>query len=170
MARCEMAVEIDAPVETVWALTQNAGRRPEWDYRILKVTLLNAESPDTGVKLRSEGKMGRRFHLDMEYVAFEPNRRSAVKMLKIAGMPFAGGGGSWRYEAIAPGKSRFQTTIQMNPKPSAIMRWADKRLLEPMLKWMTKRSLNQLKLVAEADARKASHSAFPPASALGREA
>jgi hypothetical protein len=82
MARCEMQVEINAPVETAWALTQNAKRRPERDFRVNKVELLGTDTPNKGVKLRSEGSMLGRFSFDMEYV---PSSRTAVPRSKCCG-------------------------------------------------------------------------------------
>jgi hypothetical protein len=155
MAGCELELEIDAPVALVWSLTQDAARRPEWDYRITRVELLSAAAPDKGVKLRSEGSftgMGS-FHTDLEHVVFEPGKRSAVKLLGGRGLPFVSGGGSWRYEQLAGDRCRFRTTLQMHTRRTWYSAAADRLLLEPFLRWMTRRSLRQLKRLAEAEAR-----------------
>lgn len=151
MASCNFSVDIEAPIETVWLLTQSPARRPEWDYRIIKAELVDASAPQKGAKFRSIGRLFGPFQLEMEYVTVEPNQRSAVRLVASKGIPFKSGGGSWHYKDLGNGRSRFSTNIRMKTNRSWFGNIADRYILEPFLKWMTIKSLKKLKAVAEAD-------------------
>jgi hypothetical protein len=152
MAKCDFSIEIGAPIDAVFALTQDPSRRKEWDFRITGAKLLNAERPNKGVRMRSEGRFGGAFAVEMEYVAFEPGRGSAVKVVRAEGLPFIRGGGSWKYENLGEGRCRFRTTLQMFPADRPLSKLADRWVLEPFLAWMTRKSLRALKAVAEREA------------------
>lgn len=155
MAGCEYRIEINAPAEIVWAMTQDCGKRPSWDYRISRVSLVGAEAAGKGVTVRSEGSMLGPFLIEMQYVAFEPYSRSAVKLTRVKGMPIEGGGGSWRYERLENGGCRFTTKLQFMPRKMPFAKAADRLVLEPVIRWMTRKSLAKLKMVCEEEAAKA---------------
>jgi hypothetical protein len=154
MANCKLAIEIDAPIEVVWDLTQDPKRRAEWDFRIKEAELLDATSPRKGAKFRSRGSLIGGFELKMEYVTVELYRRSAVKLLESKGVPFKSGGGSWHYRSLDTGKTCFETNIRMMTGTSMFDKFVDYWFAGPFLKWMTLKSLKKLKIVAEADVLK----------------
>ncbi|WP_123041553.1 SRPBCC family protein [Cohnella candidum] len=154
MARYDTSIEIDAPVELVWTLTQSAERRPEWDGRVQWVELLNAETQKKGTVMRTLGSTwGRPFYFDLETVVFEPCRRCAVVLVGSKGMPFVKGGGTWKYEELGESRCRFRATQNFNAKNSLFGRIADKLFYQPYLERTTEQSLIRLKKVAEADAK-----------------
>jgi hypothetical protein len=132
-------------------LTQNPARRHEWDYRIQKAELIDANEPRKGAKFRSMGSLLGPFQLEMVYVTAELNQRSAVKLVGSKGLPFKSGGGSWHYKDLGNGRSRFETNIRMKTDNTWVGKIVDRFCLQPFLKWMTLKSMKKLKAVAEND-------------------
>lgn len=154
MARYDTSIEIDAPVEVVWALTQSAERRPEWDGRVERVELLNADTQKKGTIMRTLGSAwGKPFYFDLETVVFEACSKCSVTLVGSRGMPFVKGGGTWKYEELGESRCRFRATQNFNPRDTLLGRIADKLLYQPYLVRTTNQSLIRLKKVAEADAR-----------------
>jgi len=151
VANCKVSIDINAPVESVWLLTQNPNRRPEWDFRIKKAELLDASLLQKGAKLRSRGSLFGSFEIEIVYVTVEPNKRSAVKVQKFKGLPFVSGAGSWRYTKLDEGRCKFETHLIMNTKDSWAGKLLDRIIMQPFLLWMTNKSLKKLKYVAERD-------------------
>lgn len=155
MAKFDIAIEIDAPIEVVWILTQSAERRPEWDSRVERVELLNADSQQKGAVMRTIGKAwGKPFHMDLKTVAFDICQRCAVVLVGANGMPFDKGGGTWKYEALGDSRCRFRATQNFSPKDTRFGRFADRWLYQPYLARTTKKSLHRLKKIAETEARR----------------
>jgi Polyketide cyclase / dehydrase and lipid transport. len=154
MARYDTSIEIDAPIELVWALTQSPERRPEWDSRVQRVELLNADTQRKGTIMRTLGQSwGKPFYFDLETVVFEPGRKCAVMLVGSKGMPFVKGGGTWRYEELGASRCRFQATQNFTPKDTWLGRIADRLLYQPYLARTTEQSMRLLKQLAEADAK-----------------
>ena len=155
MAKYDTSIDIDAPIEIVWALTQSAERRPEWDGRVSRVELLNADTQKKGTIMRTLGKAwGRPFYFDLETVVFEPGSKCAVVLVGSKGMPFVKGGGTWKYEELGDTRCRFRATQNFTPKDTLLGRIADRFMYQSYLARMTEQSLKLLKKVAEADAKK----------------
>lgn len=162
MAKFDMTIEIDAPVELVWALTQSAERRPEWDRRVERVELLNAESQRKGTIMRTIGKAwGRPFHMDLETVGFDIGRRCSVLLVGAQGMPFVKGGGTWKYEQLEENRCRFRATQNFGAKDTRLGRLVDRWMYQPYLVRTTRQSLALLKKIAEVEAKQ-SHSSVRP--------
>ncbi|MFD0671133.1 SRPBCC family protein [Cohnella sp. GCM10027633] len=156
MAKFDIAIEIEAPVELVWVLTQSAERRPEWDSRVERVSLLNAETQQKGAVMRTIGRSwGKAFHMDLETVAFENCRRCAVVLVGSEGLPFAKGGGTWKYEELGETRCRFRATQNFTPEDTRFGRFADRWLYQRYLARTTRQSLALLKKIAEAEAKQA---------------
>ena len=155
MAKYDTSIDIDAPIEIVWALTQSAERRPEWDGRVNRVELLNADTQKKGTIMRTLGKAwGRPFYFDLETVVFEPGSKCAVVLVGSKGMPFVKGGGTWKYEELGDTRCRFRATQNFTPKDTLLGRIADRFMYQSYLARTTEQSLKLLKKVAEADAKK----------------
>lgn len=155
MATFDIAIEIDAPIELVWVLTQSAERRPEWDARVERVELLNSESQQKGTIMRTVGKAwGRPFYMDLKTVAFDIGQRCAVVLVGAEGMPFDKGGGTWKYEELGESRCRFRATQNFTPKDTRFGKFADRWLYQPYLARTTKQSMLRLKRIAETEARR----------------
>jgi ribosome-associated toxin RatA of RatAB toxin-antitoxin module len=92
----ERAIDIPAPVEWLFDLTQDYARRLDWDPFLVKAEL-HGEHADVGVRAWCVSRLPR-WGMETEYVTFQRPKVVAVKMTK--GPPilrmFAG---SWRFEA-----------------------------------------------------------------------
>lgn len=155
MAKFDIDIEIDAPVEVVWVLTQSAQRRPEWDVRVTRAELLNADDQRKGTIMRTIGKAwGKSFHMDLETVVFDIGQRCTVLLVGAQGLPFAKGGGTWKYEELGETRCRFRATQSFSPNATRLGRLADRWLYQPYLARTTRQSLLRLKRLAESEAKR----------------
>ena len=102
MPTFEQTIEINAEPAELFALTQDYNRRLEWDP-FLKTAELHGEAPGVGVRAWCVAKNG--LGMETEYVAFNPPKGTAVKMTKGPRI-IASFAGSWRFQSIAPGRTR----------------------------------------------------------------
>ncbi len=142
----EQAIVIGARPAELFALTQDYGRRLEWDPFLKSADLLNgAQQPSVGVRAWCVAKSG--LGMETEYVSFNPPRTTAVKMTRGPRLidRFAG---SWRFEEIAPGQTRVSFRYGLRARP----RWLA-WLLTPVLSWVfardTRKRLVALKSAVE---------------------
>ena len=142
----EHAIDIAASPAELFDLTQDYGRRLEWDPFLRSAELLGgATSAGVGVRAWCVAKSG--LGTETEYVSFHPPRVTAVKMTR--GPRLIGSfAGSWRFDEVAPGVTRvsFRYHLQVRPRWLA---W----LLTPVLGWVfardTRRRLAALKDAVE---------------------
>ena len=112
--------------EALFALTQDYGRRLEWDPFLRSAELVGgATQAGPGVRAWCVAHNG--LGMETEYVSFTPPKVAAVKMTR--GPWFIGGfAGSWRFLPEADGRTRvvFRYSVQARP------RWLQP-LLNPVL-------------------------------------
>lgn len=151
MARVSCEVEIQAPVERVWALMQDPTKRGDWDFRITGGRFTKDGVPTKGATFTVSGRMVLPFHFDMEYLMVNPGRQTVVKLVEAYGVPIVAGTGSWTY--IRDIRENGEWTIVRSAfrfeleKPWDVL--VDRWLVSPMMYLITWRSLRRLKRVFE---------------------
>ena len=122
----EDAIVIRAPAEALFALTQDYGRRLEWDPFLREARLVGGAT-ECGVGVRAYCVARSGLGMETEYVSFQPPRVTAVKMTRGPWIieSFAG---SWRFERAGEGETRVQFRYQVRARPRALA-W----LLTPVL-------------------------------------
>ena len=122
----EQSIEIAAPAEVLFSLTQDYGRRLAWDPFLKSAELVGgATAAAVGVKAYCVAKNG--YGMETEYVSFNPPRACAVKMTR--GPWFLSAfAGSWRFEELGPHRTRVEFRYHLKAWPA----WAD-RWLSPWL-------------------------------------
>jgi hypothetical protein len=129
MPHGEVSATIAAPSAEVFDLLHDYGRRLEWD------TLLRAAWLEDGATRAARGVtsvcVGRRalgsMALRTIYVAFDPPRLAAVKMVNAPPL-FASWAASIRHEDLDEGASRITYTFHFTTKPRCL-----RFLLDPLL-------------------------------------
>jgi len=121
MATFERSIEIAATPEDLFALTQDYGRRLEWDPFLRSAELLDgAAAAGLGVRALCVSRDGRA--METEYISFDPPRTCAVKMTR--GPRWIGRfAGSWRFVPAAPGRTRVVFRYHLRARP-AWLAWA----------------------------------------------
>lgn len=142
--RLEEDVEIDAGPAALFRLSQDYGRRLEWDPFLKSASLVgNARAADVGVRALCVSRSG--WAMETEYVSFNPPRTTAVKMTKGPWFleSFAG---SWRFEEVSPGRTRVGFRYSLRARPRSLA-W----LLNPILSMVFSRDTrNRLRCLKEA--------------------
>lgn len=122
----EEAIEIQAPAEEVYRLTQNYRRRLEWDPFLKSAELLEGAT-EVGVGMRARCVSRSGWVMITEYVSANPPRSTAVKM--TSGPWFLDRfAGSWRFEEIEPSRTRVTFRYSLAVRPG-LLAW----LLEPVV-------------------------------------
>jgi ribosome-associated toxin RatA of RatAB toxin-antitoxin module len=142
----EQSIVVAAAPAELFALMQDYARRLEWDPFLRSAQLLGgASSAAVGVRAYCVAKSG--LGMETEYVSSIPPRTAAVKMTRGPWM-IADFAGSWRFEDVAPGRTRVGFRYHLNTRP----RWLS-WLLTPIAGWVfqrdTRRRLAALKTAVE---------------------
>jgi ribosome-associated toxin RatA of RatAB toxin-antitoxin module len=122
----EDSILVRATPDALFALTQDYGRRLEWDPFLRSAQLVGGAT-EAGPGVRAYCVAHNGLGMETEYVSFTPPRVAAVKMTR--GPWFIGGfAGSWRFLPEADGRTRvvFRYSVQGRP------RWMQP-LLNPVL-------------------------------------
>jgi ribosome-associated toxin RatA of RatAB toxin-antitoxin module len=125
----EQSIEIAAAPAELFTLTQDYRRRLEWDPFLRSAELVGgATAPGVGVRAWCVARSG--LGMETEYVSFQPPRVTAVKMTRGPWLirRFAG---SWRFEEIAPGRTRVGFRYHLEARP----RWLA-WLVTPIMGWV----------------------------------
>jgi carbon monoxide dehydrogenase subunit G len=80
MSNVTHSIEINRPVEQVFAYLDNPDNLKDWLSGLVEATMLTHDGPGVGAKMRQvfeEG--GRRIEMIEETVVYEPNRRVKIK-------------------------------------------------------------------------------------------
>src|SRR5947209_6519759 len=111
----EHAVVIAAPATDLFNLSQDYGRRLEWDPFLKSAELLGgATAAGVGVRALCTAHSG--LALETEYVSFNPPRTCAVKMTR--GPRLIGSfAGSWHFEELSPGRTRASFRYHLRARP-----------------------------------------------------
>ena len=122
----EQSIVIAASPAALFALTQDYGRRLEWDPFLKSAELLGG-NPVAGVGVRAYCVAQTGLGMETEYVSFNPPRTCAVKMTRGPRLidSFAG---SWRFEEVSPGRTRVGFRYHLRARP-----WWLSWLLTPLL-------------------------------------
>ncbi len=110
MVRFEFSVEVDRPVEEVFAYLIDPDKLPEWQSMVLEARQETPGAMGPGTRVRDVRKfLGRRFETTAEVTAFEPNKR--VDFKAVSGpIPFQVGhmiedlNGATRINVVAQGE------------------------------------------------------------------
>jgi ribosome-associated toxin RatA of RatAB toxin-antitoxin module len=139
-------VEVAASAADLFALTQDYGRRLEWDPFLRSAELVGgAAAPGVGVRAYCVAHSG--LEMETEYVSYNPPRVAAVKMTRGPWVvrSFAG---SWRFTEVAPGRTQVGFRYSLKARPRWLS-WA----LTPVLAWVfardTRRRLTAIKAAVE---------------------
>ena len=142
----EESVLIDAPASELFRLSQDYGRRLEWDPFLRSATLVGgAREPGVGVRALCVSRIG--WAMETEYVSFNPPRATAVKMTR--GPWFLDGfAGSWRFEEIGQGRTQvgFRYSLQARPR---WLSWLLTPILTRAFARDTRNRLDALKMAVE---------------------
>jgi len=142
----DQSVDIAATAADLFALTQDYGRRLEWDPFLRSAELVGeAVTPGIGVRAYCVAHSG--LGMETEYVSYNPPRVTAVRMTRGPWLirSFAG---SWRFTEVAPGRTRVAFRYNLRGRP----RWLS-WMVTPMLAWVfardTRRRLAALQHAVE---------------------
>lgn len=110
-----LSIDIASAPERLFDLTQDYGRRLEWDPFLTSAELLDgATEAGVGVVARCRGRIGG--VMDAEYVAYEPPRAAAIRM---TGPPWflESFAGSWRFMLLTPDSTRVEFAYTLRARP-----------------------------------------------------
>lgn len=135
-------VEIEAEPTALFELSQDYGRRLDWDPFLKEARLVGgAERAGVGVRAWCVARNGS--GMETRYVSFHPPGACAVEMTRGPWF-FRSFAGSWRFEPVGPGRTRVTFTYNLVGRPA---------FLTLPLGWIfareTRRRLRALKRVAE---------------------
>jgi ribosome-associated toxin RatA of RatAB toxin-antitoxin module len=137
------SIEVAAEPGALFDLTQDYGRRLDWDPFLGSAELLDgAERPAIGIRAWCVARNG--LGMETRYVSFNPPGACAVEMTRGPWF-FRSFSGSWRFDRIGPGRTRVTFTYSLVARPALLG-----GLLRRLLVRETRRRLEALKRAAEA--------------------
>ena len=145
MAKFEINLVINRPIEEVFGFISNAENLPLWRASALEVKRTSSEPPGIGSVFKARFSfLGRPFDGDLKIIAHEPHRSYGTK---VVGGPFPL---QARY-TLEPAGNGTQLTLVIEGEPGGFF-----KLAEPLVVSLAKRSyeadLNNLKEMLEAQA------------------
>ncbi|MEO8287233.1 MAG: SRPBCC family protein [Chloroflexota bacterium] len=151
--RVECVVNIAAPVELVWNTIQDPTRRTEWDERVVSERLLKPGGPGKGNSFRiTYSVFGFRFWGEMEYIVWNPPRRSAIRALRFSRLSMMqSAGGSWHLETQPDGSTTYSTTVNISLQGGPLAPLLERIFVGGYFRLITERSLHNVKRLIEAD-------------------
>ena len=142
----EQSIVIASSPEALFCLTQDYGRRLEWDPFLKSARLVgDAKSAGVGVRAYCVARSG--LGMETEYVSFNPPRVTAVKMTRGPWL-IASFAGSWRFEEVGPGQTRVRFSYQLQGRPK-FLSWLVTPLLARVFGRDTRKRLLALKVAVE---------------------
>ncbi len=134
------SIVIAAPPEKVWDYTQDWTRRHEWDPGIVSAEILQAEPRI--VRARGKGFVT----MMVRYKLVDRPKKTSLEMTEFRPGVFAGGGGSWTYEAEGAG-TRFSqvNTMKLGTVAYVLIGW----LVRIVLTRNTRKSLEIARRILE---------------------
>lgn len=155
----EESLVIASSPARLFALTQDYGRRLEWDP-FLRSAVLLGDAREAGVGARALCVARSGLRMETEYVSFTPPCSTAVKMTRGPWF-IARFAGAWHFEELAPDTTRVRFRYSVQGRP----RWL-RRLLDPILtRFFARDTLRRLAaLKAAAETQEAGHPAAAPSS------
>lgn len=159
-----VSVRIEAPLERVWALTQDPANHPRWDLRFSRITPV-APTADGASRFTYERSLplhtirGTGTSIG-ELSRPDGTRTSALRFTtRDRVSPLRGGRGYWRYTPDADGVV-FRTGYDYEPGWGRLL---DRLVMRRVIAWMTAVSFDRLRIWAETGREP---SRFPVASLL----
>jgi hypothetical protein len=103
-------IVITAPPDVVWDLTQDFGRRRDWEPGIEAAELLASDPRRVRVRLKDTGSVTIAYRLERRPV------RTSLAFEDVDSRWIRGGGGSWEYEPVEGGTrwTRTDTLVLRN--------------------------------------------------------
>ena len=146
MPTFRQSIDIAAPAERLFALTQDYAHRLDWDPFLKSAELLDG-AMEAGVGVRAWCVAHSGLGMETEYVTYEPPRVAAVRMTRGPRV-LASFAGSWRFEP-AGAKTRVWFSYHLEARPRCL-RWLLNPLLQRVFARDTRRRLQALRRAAEA--------------------
>ena len=139
--RLQQSAEIAATPEILFDLTQDYGRRLDWDSYLKEARLIDAKRPGVGVHAWCVATNG--FGMETRYVSFRPPSACAVEMVRGPWLLKAFSG-SWRFEPVGPCRTRVEFIYSLAGRPAFLT-----RVLAKIFDHDTRRRLAALRRAAE---------------------
>lgn len=140
------SIEIEADPASLFRLSQDYGRRLEWDPFLRSASLVG-EAREAGLGVRALCVSRGGWAMVTEYVSFNPPRATAVTMTR--GPRFLRSfAGSWRFEEVAPGRTRVGFRYSLRARPWWLS-WLLTRILARAFARDTRDRLRALKEAVE---------------------
>lgn len=112
MIKNEQIINIDRPIEEVFAFVGDLKNGPKWQSGLLEVRRITEGSLGIGTKFTSVRKfLGRKIESSVEFVAYEPNKRIVFKSTP-GSMPMEV---TFDFESTADGTT-LTSMIEMQPE------------------------------------------------------
>jgi carbon monoxide dehydrogenase subunit G len=145
MAKFEIQLVINRPIEEVFGFISNAENLPLWKASALEIKSTSSEPPGIGSVFKARFSfLGRPFDGDLKIIAYEPHEKYGTKVV----------GGPFPLEArytLEPAEGGTRLTLVIEGQPGGFF-----RLAEPLVVSLAKRSyeadLHNLKDLLEAQA------------------
>jgi hypothetical protein len=123
----EDAIVIRGTPEALFALTQDYGRRLEWDPFLRSAELVGGAT-EAGPGVRAYCVAHNGMGMETEYVTFTPPSVAAVKMTR-GPWPIGGFAGSWRFRREADGRTRVVFRYSVRARPAWLAPLLDRVLV-----------------------------------------
>jgi uncharacterized membrane protein len=110
MTRIERSIVIGRPVDEVFEFTHDLTRNPLWQTTLVELEVLTDGPMRTGTRWQEARRfLGKRIETVLELTEYEPNTRSAVKMVS-GPVPLTG---TYTFEPV-DGATRFTVTGELD--------------------------------------------------------
>jgi uncharacterized protein YndB with AHSA1/START domain len=146
-------IEIDAPVERVWALTQDPALHGRWDLRFSSIEPERSGADDDGGPTRFTYTRAVPFHT-VAGIGISLGDRSRPDGTRTSALrfstpdrlsPIRSGRGYWRYAPVGSAGTRFTTGYDYSPGWGPVL----DRVARPLLGWATAWSFDRLRIWLE---------------------
>lgn len=141
----KVRITLPAPLEAVWALTQNHHLHPTWDYRFSRITM-QSDVIQTGTCMRYERALGpvtiqgfgryrlHRLHQQSTFEFWSDDWRSLIRR----------GVGVWLYARTPDGGTEFSTSYTYEVRWGALGQLLDRLFFRPFMQLYTEQSFSRL--------------------------
>jgi uncharacterized protein YndB with AHSA1/START domain len=136
----EEQVDAAAAPATVFAYLHDPANRGSWDASAESATV-DGGSPAAGARLHVRGRRMAPSWVG-EYTAFEPPRRSSVRLVEGEGMPFRSFS---QTISVAPRIGCSTVTMRLEYEPAGVVRLIEPLTLRARLRKVTHRSLGLIR-------------------------
>jgi hypothetical protein len=141
-------VHVNRTPEDVFDFTQDYSKRMDWDASVKSAQVVSHDPRRVKIEMAGIGPF------TLEYKLFRRGERTSAAFRDMGSPLFAGGGGSWAYEAADGGTGWTQTsTLEFR---NTLVGW----LFAPLLRW----NMNRLTSQAMAKAKQLMESEPTPGS------